>query len=159
MESNEKPPPYQEFAPTSGGYPPSTDYLPPQPTTYATQPQQPPTGGYEQPQPLGYPPPSGGGGYPSQGQPTPTVIMQPVVTLTTAPVLRDRPMNCICPNCHNNIVTSCDYVSGSLTWIAALIICLLFWPCAWIPFVLDDCKDVSHRCPMCNNLIGFYRRM
>jgi len=164
MEGN-KPPPYHNVPPpaVATAYPPQTTYPPPPPPPAASYPpppaavasyppQQQPAPGYLQPpvQP-GYAPP----------QTTTVIVGQPTVAvqIPTSYNLRDRPVNVVCPNCHNNIVTSCDYVSGNMTWLAVIILCLLFWPCAWLPFVYDGCKDVSHRCPACHFVIGFFRRI
>uniref|UniRef100_A0A3B5MI82 LITAF domain-containing protein n=1 Tax=Xiphophorus couchianus TaxID=32473 RepID=A0A3B5MI82_9TELE len=63
----------------------------------------------------------------------------------------------LCPHCKNTVVTSVEYKVGMLTWIifGVLFFC---WPCSFIPFCVNSCKDVQHSCPQCNNVLHLYKR-
>lgn len=74
-----------------------------------TQPyQQPPPG-----QP--YPPP--------QGQPGYTVVTVPPTAVAVGVSFRESPVRTQCPACHADIMTSVDFESGLMTWLACLGIC------------------------------------
>lgn len=30
------------------------------------------------------------------------------------------------------------------------------WPLAWIPYVMDSCKNGNHYCPACGQFVGTY---
>jgi hypothetical protein len=59
-------------------------------------------------------------------QPAPTVyISQPpnFEFLPTQPVYHENPKQITCPNCHANVVTRLNYVTGGLTWVICAAIC------------------------------------
>lgn len=153
---SDKPPPYPEQQPPPGAYP--------QP---GFAPQQP---GY--PQPPGYPQQPGypvqPAPYPAANQPgfsssnTTTIItQQPQVTHIVATGYHEAPVATTCPRCHASVVTATSYVSGTLTWLACLGLCVIGCDagCCLIPFCLDSMKDVIHVCPACGTQVGVYRRM
>merc|ERR1712080_25912 len=85
--------------------------------------------------------------------------MQPAIVQPTQPVVYDAfPKNVICPNCHQNVTTTCAYETGTMTYLVALLLCFLICPCFWVPFCIDGCKDVHHTCPSCHTEIGFCKR-
>lgn len=117
---SDKPPPYPEQQPPPGAYP--------QP---GFAPQQP---GY--PQPPGYPQQPGypvqPAPYPAANQPgfsssnTTTIItQQPQVTHIVATGYHEAPVATTCPRCHASVVTATTYVSGTLTWLACLGLCVI----------------------------------
>nr|XP_002131750.1 lipopolysaccharide-induced tumor necrosis factor-alpha factor homolog [Ciona intestinalis] len=102
------------------------------------------------PPPAGYVPPPPGQAY---GMPTQTVIIQQQFS--------QAPTACTCPNCHQSVVTRTVAETSMLTWLIAGGIILLggwiFCLC-FIPFCIDDLKDVRHQCPNCNHTIHIYKR-
>ena len=94
------------------------------------QPGYPPApGGPPQAQPV-YPPPPAG---PHGPQPPAPQVMHPTGTNTVvitnptvlAQTFREVPINMQCPNCRNNIVTAVHYETGTLTWLACIILFLV----------------------------------
>lgn len=89
---------------------------------------------------------------PQVGQPVTVVVQQPTPT--------DCPGQMMCPYCQNHVVTVVEYKNGALTWlICGVIGIFLCWPCCWIPFVIDACKDVEHTCPRCHNVLHLHKRL
>ena len=144
MEYPEKPPPYQEVGQPAGAYQGEV-YSPPQyqPPPYVPPSQQPL---HQQPQYV--------------RQPAPTVIVQPGGMVAQRPVrFGEMSQNVVCPGCQQSVLTSTEYVAGTCTFIAALVVCLFFWPCAWVPCCIDSTKDVTHSCPNCSTVLGHFNRM
>ncbi|XP_063444544.1 cell death-inducing p53-target protein 1 homolog isoform X2 [Mytilus trossulus] len=130
----------------AGGYPAQPGY---------GQPQQ----GYGQPQPgYGPPPPQGYGGQQQQGHTT-VVVGQPTTTVLVQQ-FREAPVNTSCPHCHAQVITATQYETGTFAWIICLVLCIVgCWPCCLIPFCVDGCKDVTHSCPNCKQVISRWNRM
>ncbi|XP_063058670.1 lipopolysaccharide-induced tumor necrosis factor-alpha factor homolog [Engraulis encrasicolus] len=149
MEKGNQPPPY----PVTPG--PGAAY-PPQPGTEAAYPPQytpyPP-----QPGPVQAPPTQYGMNQPQLVQPQ---LGQPVVVTMLSQCLTDVPGQAHCPHCQQQVVTETRHISGLLTWLlCGGMFLFLCWPCSFIPFCVDGCKDVEHRCPNCHNVIHLYKRM
>lgn len=143
----EKPPPYPEQAQAPGFYPPQQGYNPQQPAYPFQQP--------------GYPPQTTPyGNQPGYANTTTTIIQQPTAVLATV-TFRESPVAMTCPNCRASVVTGINYVTGTLTWLACLGLCVVGCDggCCLIPFCLDSMKDVEHVCPSCGTQVGVYRRM
>lgn len=84
-----------------------------------------------------------------------TIYVQPGVVYGALPV------QTYCPACAQLVVTRLEHTSGTMAWLtcAGLFIFGCFYGCCLIPFCLDGLKDVTHRCPSCNNVLGIYNRL
>jgi hypothetical protein len=75
---------------------------------------------------------------------------------TTYTHLGRNPTGLQCPYCNRQMVTTTKDVIGVTTIIAVIVICLLFWPLAWLPLCIPSCKRTHHFCgqPMCRAKVG-----
>ncbi|XP_038067651.1 calcium-binding protein P-like [Patiria miniata] len=178
--SEQPPPPYPtEYKAPDGSYPPpqgQPGYAPQGQPGYAPQgqPGYPPQGqpGYPPQGQPGYPP-QGQPGYAPQGQPgypppgtvgyhagTTVVTAQPAVTTVIQQSFREFPVQCQCPNCHNQVTSQVTYVTGTLAWLLCLIMFFFgLWICCFIPFCIDSCQDAIHNCPVCKYQLATFNRM
>ncbi|XP_026096064.1 lipopolysaccharide-induced tumor necrosis factor-alpha factor homolog isoform X2 [Carassius auratus] len=102
------------------------------------------------------------GMYPQMNSPNPGMYPQanPVSTTVMLPSLRDLPAQTMCPHCKHQVITITDHYSGLMAWMACGCLALIgCWPCCLAPFWMDSCKDVEHRCPNCNKILSFYKRL
>uniref|UniRef100_A0A3P8VZV2 Lipopolysaccharide-induced tumor necrosis factor-alpha factor homolog n=1 Tax=Cynoglossus semilaevis TaxID=244447 RepID=A0A3P8VZV2_CYNSE len=154
------------------GYPPheSAPPYPGPPMNYgaaAPPPGHAPLPGYGPSVPSsGYPPPPGYGPAPplSGYAPPPNFAQGPspgtTVTYVVTPNLQDAPGQSLCPRCNRTVLTRTEHVSGLMAWLICGGLCLFgCFPCACIPFCVDACKDVEHRCSSCNQVLYIYKRM
>lgn len=150
----DKPPPYPQQQPPPGAYPQSG--YPQAPGYPPSQPGYPPQQSGYPPQPAAY-----AAAQPGYAATTTTIIQQPQVTHLMTVSFHEAPVATTCPACHASVVTATSYVTGTLTWLACLGLCVIGCDagCCLIPFCVDSMKDVVHSCPSCGNQIGVYRRM
>ncbi|XP_076317417.1 lipopolysaccharide-induced tumor necrosis factor-alpha factor homolog [Tachypleus tridentatus] len=81
------------------------------------------------------------------------------VVVVQQPGFGDNPAQTTCPNCQNNIISVTEKQNGTLSYLMAVIVCLLCCPCFWIPLVVDTCKDTVHTCPSCKAHLGVKKAM
>ncbi|EDO42963.1 predicted protein, partial [Nematostella vectensis] len=105
----------------------------------------------------GYWPPGYGINPPQQH--TTVIQQQPTVVVTGGVSFGESPTSMVCPYCQATIVTATSYVPGTCAWLICLVIFCFFWPCCFLPFVLDGCKDVVHSCPNCQRQVGVFTRL
>ncbi len=73
----------------------------------------------------------------------------------TPPFYRHPVLLASCPNCKvMNARTRIRTFPSIFTWIACLVMLLLFWPLCWVPLVCDVCKQTDHYCTRCNTKVG-----
>ncbi|KAL0992835.1 hypothetical protein UPYG_G00099170 [Umbra pygmaea] len=99
---------------------------------------------------------------------------QPAAHSTTSPIVSvqtiyvqpgmmfgDVPVQTHCPTCAQVVVTRLEHTSGTMTWLtcAGLFIFGCIYGCCLFPFCVNGLKDVTHRCPNCNNILGEHRRL
>jgi len=136
--------------PAPAAYPPAG-----QPPMYPNAAEMPPG----QPAPVAYAP------APAQpvayAAPAPVAVAQPVPAVVQPLSLGASSVMCVCPACHATITTTTIYEAGGLCWLLCILLFLFGFclGCCLIPFCINDCKDVVHKCPNCNALIGKYSRM
>ena len=65
-----------------------------------------------------------------------------------------------CPNCNTEILTTTQKSISTFQMLVAGGLCCFGFPlCFYIPFCIDDWKDVLHTCPNCNYGIGKFKKL
>ncbi|KAI5641926.1 LITAF-like zinc ribbon domain-containing protein [Phthorimaea operculella] len=96
-----------------------------------------------------------------------TVTQQPGVTtfqpgapgnraVFLQPLLLPRePIMMQCPSCAHQMQTRVEYQAAARTHICALLLCLtMLWPCACLPYCMNDCLTAQHYCSNCGAFVG-----
>ena len=108
-------------------------------------------------------------GFIPQGQPQTQVItgqtlnhfinyvIQNLFSVITTSSFGPDPTPITCPSCLQPNVTRIAYESSTKTHLMAGLMCLLFWPCFCLPYMMDSCKNASHYCSHCGAYVGTYR--
>uniref|UniRef100_A0A0B6ZZV9 LITAF domain-containing protein n=1 Tax=Arion vulgaris TaxID=1028688 RepID=A0A0B6ZZV9_9EUPU len=150
-QPSEPPPPYTGFKQDAGfnqpQHPPYSNFNTGAPSGYANS-NQPPY----MTQPYGVQQ----GAY---GNASTIVVSQPSVSVIQT--FREVPVRMRCPHCSADVVTAIEYETGTFAWVICMLLfvfgCFLF--CCLLPFCVDGCKDVVHKCPNCHQQIGRFSRM
>ncbi|CAL8354784.1 unnamed protein product [Boreogadus saida] len=80
--------------------------------------------------------------------------------VVVGPAAGVRPVRTKCALCEATCVTSVTYKNGALTWVLCGVLGIFgIWPFCLIPLCCDDCKDVEHRCPNCQNVVHVHKRI
>ena len=60
----------------------------------------------------------------------------------------------VCPNCNKVVNTEVEFENNGYVWLVCLLLfCFTAFFCC-IAFCINSLKDVSHRCPICKNVIA-----
>ncbi|XP_054268264.1 lipopolysaccharide-induced tumor necrosis factor-alpha factor homolog [Macrosteles quadrilineatus] len=83
------------------------------------------------------------------------------IVYSTQPTVMVMPMGpqsgtVTCPSCHATVSSRVEKEATTKTHLFALILCLVFCPCAIIPYCTDTCKATNHYCPSCGAFLGSY---
>merc|ERR1712126_237559 len=91
------------------------------------------------------------------------VTVQGNVAQTGLLRFNQNPMTTTCPFCQAHITTATSSRSGGAVWLTCLGITFLTggfcFPCAFIPFCIDDMKDQVHSSPNCGKVVGTYSKL
>lgn len=92
---------------------------------------------------------------PKQG-PTPIIIYNTTVaTMQFGPY----PQRVTCPRCNAEVMTETHSTPGLLTYVLNGVLFLVCCPCFLVPCCVRECKDIEHRCPNCQHMLGVYKRI
>uniref|UniRef100_UPI001EAED75E lipopolysaccharide-induced tumor necrosis factor-alpha factor homolog n=1 Tax=Oncorhynchus gorbuscha TaxID=8017 RepID=UPI001EAED75E len=65
-----------------------------------------------------------------------------------------------CPHCQVPVLTETTHTPGLFTWlIFGALFCFLCMIFSCLPFCVESCQDVEHRCPNCKTVIHIHKRM
>lgn len=147
------PPSYDEAMQqaSAASYPPQ---MPVGPGSYTGHPQPMPM--MPMPQPMPQPVPYASPQVPSQPPAPPAPAPAPATTIIFTSLGRDRTVTA-CPKCHAQIMTETREENKCLAHIFCCILMFTFPCCCCLPYCMDSCKIVKHRCPNCRANIGVYR--
>ncbi|KAI9226557.1 MAG: LITAF-like zinc ribbon domain-containing protein [Piptocephalis tieghemiana] len=91
---------------------------------------------------------------PGAASATPRVTQEPPI-----PTIADsKPVNIFCPYCNTRVLTKVEEKIGTSAGCFAAILCLVCWPCFWVPLVASPCLDKLHHCPNCNRVIAINQK-
>ncbi|KAJ3270158.1 hypothetical protein HDV01_000493 [Terramyces sp. JEL0728] len=90
------------------------------------------------------------------------VVYQPITAAPSGqapmyiapPVFSEHPQPMTCMNCKQQGLSTTEKTMGAAAWIAVFGTCLVCFCCAWVPCVIDTCKDTNHRCANCGMVAG-----
>lgn len=91
--------------------------------------------------------------------PNPQVVNRTVIVQQPVSVFGRSPIQCVCQNCHQNVITSTNVEPGAYTWLMCVVICLFFGIFGLIPFCVPECQDVRHTCPNCHYTVHVDSKM
>ncbi|KAL1924922.1 uncharacterized protein VTP21DRAFT_4576 [Calcarisporiella thermophila] len=92
----------------------------------------------------------------TQASRTDTEFMKSTYRLAKLPGF---PVKLRCIHCKNVVTSEVVYRNGTLVWLVAFGLLLLTIVLAWVPFILDSCKDIEHKCPRCGRKIARQNRI
>ncbi|KAJ3310988.1 hypothetical protein HDV04_004505 [Boothiomyces sp. JEL0838] len=84
----------------------------------------------------------------------PTPSSQPAAQdpMVVQPPFGKEPMLVTCPFCKQSGITKTTERVGTGAFAIGCLVCLICWPCAWVPCVM--CQDVDHNCSNCGAKVG-----
>lgn len=66
-----------------------------------------------------------------------------------------------CRYCGKTGPTVTEPQTGTLTYLSSILVCFsgCSLGCCLLPFCMDVCRDVVHRCSTCRQVLGVYKRV
>lgn len=96
--------------------------------------------------------------YPQQPIFTPPqpILAQPVIIQEVSPY----PQPLFCSRCNASTISQTEQTPSIAAWLACLGLAFIgCWPCCCIPFCIDGCMDVDHKCPRCGKYLARFQRV
>lgn len=92
--------------------------------------------------------------------PQPEFVKAPYELITTVVPVGPHSTRMVCSNCRKEITTNINKKPSSMAYISSLLCCVFgcFWGPCLIPFCMDQCLNVEHKCPKCEVYLGQYIR-
>lgn len=149
--------PYALGSPTQPPYPPQQVAYQPgayQPGVYQPGVYQP---GVYQPQPVAYQP------QPGAYQPQQIIYSQQAIQVPATVIVNSQqiklwssyPQNMTCPHCNKTNTSKTRKTPGIMAHAMCAVLCFIgCFPCNYIPYCIDSCKDTIHYCSHCNRPVG-----
>ncbi|CAH1105517.1 unnamed protein product [Psylliodes chrysocephalus] len=66
------------------------------------------------------------------------------------------PQAIVCPYCRNRVITYVVNIPSVHTYIVSCLLCIIFCPLYWLPFVCASTQTRNHFCPICRSFLGSY---
>ncbi|KAJ8724899.1 hypothetical protein PYW07_015857 [Mythimna separata] len=80
-----------------------------------------------------------------------------VVPMVVGNQMGPKPSSITCQSCKEIIVTRVEAKTTMKTHLISAMLCFMCcWPCVFIPYCMDTCRNADHYCPNCNSYIGSY---
>uniref|UniRef100_A0A2S2N7C6 Lipopolysaccharide-induced tumor necrosis factor-alpha factor n=1 Tax=Schizaphis graminum TaxID=13262 RepID=A0A2S2N7C6_SCHGA len=92
--------------------------------------------------------------------PQPEFVKAPYELITTVVPVGPHSTRMVCSNCRKEITTKIYKKPSTMAYITSLLCCVFgcFWGPCLIPFCMDQCLNVEHKCPKCEVYLGQYIR-
>ncbi|XP_050432165.1 LITAF domain-containing protein-like [Adelges cooleyi] len=92
--------------------------------------------------------------------PQPEYVKAPREIITTVVPVGPHSTRMVCISCRREITTHTAKKPSIMAYVSSVVCCAFgcFWGPCLIPFCMDSCMNVEHKCPECKTFLGQYRR-